>query len=76
MNFYIKYTLTGIGMLVAGTLLVVAFLKMDKAASYRMSNDQIIVETKKCVDAGLEASTVRSGLTLAIQDIQCSPIMK
>lgn len=38
-----------------------------------MKNEQIISESKKCTDAGLQAQAIINGLTSRIIDIQCVP---
>jgi uncharacterized lipoprotein YajG len=37
------------------------------------SNDIIIQETKKCVDAGLEAQALVDGVSYEVRKIQCLP---
>lgn len=53
-------------------LSVVAFTLLAAGCNEHLANDQIISQTKKCVDAGLEAHPLTTGTGL-IQDIQCYP---
>jgi hypothetical protein len=38
-----------------------------------MTNDQVIVEVKKCRDAGMDMQTVHNGLTYSIIKVVCVP---
>ena len=38
-----------------------------------ISNDEIISETKKCEDAGMDATVYHNGLTLQPERVECVP---
>jgi len=52
--------------------LSVIFLSLALCGCRRMTNDEIIRETKKCKDAGLNAED-RRGIDGTIYEIQCGP---
>ena len=70
-------TFKAFGSIVGGLLLMfliaLGAYKMHKLITYVMPNDEIILETKKCEEAGLDAVAVRNGMSYEIVGIQCSP---
>jgi hypothetical protein len=58
---------------VGGYFAWILMVKFHNAITYVMPNDEIILEVKKCEEAGLVADPVRSGISYEIVGIQCAP---
>lgn len=69
----------GIGIAIVAAVIgvlwaIIAFFSW--ATPDALSNDQIIAETKKCEDAGMEANQILNGFTYDVTKVICSPKAK
>lgn len=63
----------GYGLIVVSKGLFHVAKRIHESLTYAMPNDEIISETKKCTDSGLDTMIVIKSLTYKIVGIQCKP---